>query len=64
MLNVLPSELVEVLYLAAKESIPRAAINSISMMLRGRQVEAGHGSGKFVVASVALRIPRVLDRAS
>ena len=32
-------------------------------MSRGRHSPAGHGSGKFVDDSVALRMPRVLDLA-
>jgi len=49
---------------AAISRIERAAIISIDMMSRGRHSPAGHGSGKFVLDSVALRMPRVLDLAS
>src|SRR2546429_4431548 len=34
------------------------------MMSCGCQVPPGHGSGKLVVASIALRIPRVPERES
>src|SRR5688572_32734048 len=34
------------------------------MMSRGRHAPAGHGSGKFVADSIALRIPRVDERES